>query len=437
MAERYPARKRAPSKRKLEHEEDEEVSEGSDEHSDSFIKPKLMSTYYNFPELLESKDFEHDGVVQTMSADDFTTDYIKDTGLRVPLIFHDSPEKLGMRMPPADEFTVRDVMNQVGEDRRIEVVQVDEQSGKAMVMKDFVDYYEKPEEERGPLLNVLSLEFSATQLAETVKPPSFVHELDWVEKYWPDELKQRQKISVEVHGDDCDFSTYPKVQRYCLMSVKGCYTDFHMDFGGTSVWYHVLKGEKIFWIVEPTETNIFLYEEWLKTNGHNEAFFGKAAERCTRVRVHAGDTFIIPSCWIHSVYTPQDSLVFGGNFLHSYAIPGQIRAAQSEDKIRISGKYRYPYFKQMLWYYMEHIVRGATGRVYRKAIAVDPRGKATLENLAAPSGVEEHRHVLRGGLEPEDDEDVLPSEPTVYYDDPKGDDWINVSVLLIGLTTAT
>ncbi|KAH7660396.1 hypothetical protein AAVH_43820, partial [Aphelenchoides avenae] len=37
----------------------------------------------------------------------------------------------------------------------------------------------------------------------------------------------------------------------------------------------------------------------------------------------------------------------------------------------------------------------------------------------------EHRHVLRGGLEPEDDEDVLPSEPTVYYDDPKGDDWIN------------
>lgn len=49
----------------------------------------------------------------------------------------------------------------------------------------------------------------------------------------------------------------------------------------------------------------------------------------------------------------------------------------------------------------------------------------------------EHRHVLRGGLEPEDDEDVLPSEPTVYYDDPKGDDWINVSVLRIGLTTAT
>lgn len=29
------------------------------------------------------------------------------------------------------------------------------------------------------------------------------------------------------------------------MSVKGCYTDFHVDFGGTSVWYHILKGKKI------------------------------------------------------------------------------------------------------------------------------------------------------------------------------------------------
>lgn len=33
--------------------------------------------------------------------------------------------------------------------------------------------------------------------------------------------------------------------RYCLMSVEGCYTDFHIDFGGTSVWYHILRGSKV------------------------------------------------------------------------------------------------------------------------------------------------------------------------------------------------
>lgn len=40
-----------------------------------------------------------------------------------------------------------------------------------------------------------------------------------------------------------DDMMYPKVQKYCLMSVKGCYTDFHIDFGGTSVWYHILRGK--------------------------------------------------------------------------------------------------------------------------------------------------------------------------------------------------
>ena len=33
--------------------------------------------------------------------------------------------------------------------------------------------------------------------------------------------------------------------RYCLMSVGGCYTDFHIDMGGTSVWYHILHGKKV------------------------------------------------------------------------------------------------------------------------------------------------------------------------------------------------
>ena len=29
----------------------------------------------------------------------------------------------------------------------------------------------------------------------------------------------------------------PQTQYYCLMSAAGCYTDFHVDFGGTAVLY--------------------------------------------------------------------------------------------------------------------------------------------------------------------------------------------------------
>jgi hypothetical protein len=36
-------------------------------------------------------------------------------------------------------------------------------------------------------------------------------------------------------------SARPYVEHYCLMGMEGSYTDFHIDFGGSSVWYHVFK----------------------------------------------------------------------------------------------------------------------------------------------------------------------------------------------------
>ena len=57
-----------------------------------------------------------------------------------------------------------------------------------------------------------------------------VREVSWVNNCWPEEFP----------GDQVQFER-PLVQRYCLMGVKDSYTDFHVDFGGTSVWYHVLR----------------------------------------------------------------------------------------------------------------------------------------------------------------------------------------------------
>lgn len=51
--------------------------------------------------------------------------------------------------------------------------------------------------------------------------------------------------------------------------------------------------------------------------------FGCAA--LCRVVLNAGETLMIPSGWIHAVFTPKPSLVFGGNFLHSLNIPMQLQ----------------------------------------------------------------------------------------------------------------
>lgn len=49
---------------------------------------------------------------------------------------------------------------------------------------------------------------------------------------------------------------------YGLMSPAGCYTDFHVDFGGSSVWYHVVTGRKTFLLIPPTPRNMKAFEEW-------------------------------------------------------------------------------------------------------------------------------------------------------------------------------
>ena len=61
----------------------------------------------------------------------------------------------------------------------------------------------------------------------------------------PEEDKHKDRGNCADEQKYCVEVPYPKVAHYCLMSVSECFTDFHLDFGGTSVWYHVNKGEKV------------------------------------------------------------------------------------------------------------------------------------------------------------------------------------------------
>ena len=132
---------------------------------------------------------------------------------------------------PTSEFSVNDVQKMVGGKREIHVLDVKTQETEQMTLKKFTNYYQKPVNDRKKLLNVISLEVSDTPLDGIVKRPEVVNSLDWIDLSWSKHLNNYR----------------PKVQKYCLMSVEGCYTDFHIDFGGTSVWYHIIKGEKKFY----------------------------------------------------------------------------------------------------------------------------------------------------------------------------------------------
>ncbi|RUS79534.1 hypothetical protein EGW08_012702, partial [Elysia chlorotica] len=266
---------------------------------------------------------------------------------------------------PSENFKVSDVKQCVGIRRVLDVMDVTTQKAMEMSMKEWVKYYENPERDR--LLNVISLEFCHTRLENYVESPTLVRQVDWVDRAWPRHLKECQTESTNV----IERMKYPKVQKYCLMSVAGCYTDFHIDFGGTSVWYHILHGEKIFWLAPPSQKNIDRYVEWTLSAKQGESFLGDTLECCQRIQLLAGHTFIIPSGWIHAVYTPKDSLVFGGNFLHSFNVENQLLVSRVEDKTYVPSKFKYPFYQEIMWYVVDRYLSCLTGRTYLSAASSD------------------------------------------------------------------
>lgn len=307
------------------------------------LKDKLTDERFNIS-LAEVMD---DGL-------DFTFEYIQSSGFKQPLLFP-KQDGLGMKMPKGRNFSVKTVCELVGRQRVIHVQCCRTQTTIKMTMADFVKYYCEPKNRGEEVYNVLSLEFTGTKLDELVKRPKTINDIDWIDLAYPKYLRDMlQNESVFYH---------PKVQKYCLMSVAGSYTTFHVDFGGTSVWYHVLKGKKIFWLIEPTDVNMMLFEEWQAAHD-DSVFFGDLVEKCQRVELEAGNTFMIPSGWIHAVYTPVDSLVFGGNFLHSYSIPMQQCIVEFEERRKVPTEQRFPYLNKLQWFVIERYVYRFEGKSY-------------------------------------------------------------------------
>ncbi|XP_042193617.1 lysine-specific demethylase 2B isoform X3 [Callorhinchus milii] len=335
-----------------------------------------------------SSDTYCSSFVHFMKGADFTFEYVQREAIRVPLIFRER-DGLGIKTPDLN-FSVRDVKLFVGSRRIVDVMDVSTQKGIEMSMSQWVRYYETPEAEREKLYNVISLEFSHTKLENLVKRPTVVDLVDWVDNMWPRHLKEKQIEPTNAIAE----MKYPKVQKYCLMSVKGCYTDFHIDFGGTSVWYHILRGGKVFWLVPPTVHNLEIYEEWVLSGKQGDIFLGDRVDGCQRVELKQGYTFLIPSGWIHAVYTPEDTLVFGGNFLHSFNIPMQLHIYEIEDRTRVNGKFRYPFYYEMCWYVLERYVFCLTKRSHltkeyrRESMLIDNEWKAKVES---PVGMGECR----------------------------------------------
>ncbi|KAJ3051871.1 JmjC domain-containing histone demethylation protein 1 [Rhizophlyctis rosea] len=226
-----------------------------------------------FTKILQSKTFAKDRFEHLVNGEDVTLERFRRTGLKEPILI-ERMEGLGMEMPEGG-LTVSDVADMCGRTRTIDVIEVSTQTERSMTLNEWAKYFDQPPEKRERILNVISLEISDTPLSQKCLRPKVVRDLDWIETVWPSDLKVKE---------------YPRVQLYCLMSVADSYTDFHIDFGGSSVFYHLLSGEKVFYFIEPTKANLKKYEKWSSSPDQGATFLGDEVKECVEVRIGAGTT---------------------------------------------------------------------------------------------------------------------------------------------------
>lgn len=299
-----------------------------------------MADQHVYTAIIENETFTKD-IFKKIRGSELTKEWAEKEGFNEPVLIPAGWDYEGLEMEIPKDLTVRKVLEMLGPDEKIEVIDVPLQKEiSGWSLGEWVEYYEKPPKERDRIRNVISLEISYSNLAKYIVRPKFVRDLDLADHMWPKSLKEKGE--------------FPKVQLYCLMSVKNSFTDFHIDFGGTSVFYHIIKGSKTFLFIPPTQINLKKYENWCLSPDQSKIFLASQVKDCIRVDLKEGDTMLIPSGWIHAVHTPSDSLVLGGNFLTHLHLEMQLSIADLERRTKVPQKFRYPYFEKLLWFSVLH-----------------------------------------------------------------------------------
>ncbi|KAF9195618.1 Lysine-specific demethylase 7A [Haplosporangium sp. Z 11] len=174
---------------------------------------------------------------------DVTLEYLRSTGFREPILVgldaNGQTKGLDMIMP-AELLTVDNVRNVLGDNMPVTVIDVATQSElEQWTMRSWAEYFNT--KNRSRLYNVISLEVSKTALAQKIRIPHIVS---------------------------------------------------HIDFGGSSVFYHIVSGSKVFYLAEPTPVNLEVYKMWSKNPSLAEpCFLGDRFEKsCYKVVLKQGDT---------------------------------------------------------------------------------------------------------------------------------------------------
>lgn len=235
-------------------------------------------------------------------------------------------------------------------------------------------------DDKDSVVNMISLEFSHMYIDKTFhgefQLPALVRDESMASKLFeflnekvdPLNAQLRQVLKKEERKEVTAERDYWKRQldhvhhymRFILISNGGSFSDAHVDFGGTAVYYHVIEGSKIFYVAKNTPENMALYRQWETDRKKNRVWIGVSLwDKWQRIEIKAGNTAIIPPGFIHFVWTPVNSLVIGGNFLMERFLNTHFEFAQLDSEAlainRIKVESTYMHFYNLMWSYAKNI----------------------------------------------------------------------------------
>ncbi|GMT14200.1 hypothetical protein PFISCL1PPCAC_5497, partial [Pristionchus fissidentatus] len=325
----------------------------------------------------------------------------------------------------------------------VKVVDVYRQKPKRMSLDYFRELWDDPKIRARPL-NILALEVSDTRLVGSVDMPHLHMLYGWAALVEREEKKRMIEANRErkERGEKVIKKEKKVNQRdlYFLFGMEGSFTNFHIDLGGSSVWNYLLSGRKFFFFAPPTQKNLDILKDYSNDKLRKERWLGDQLEGISRVEFKAGECLVMPGGMLHAVFTPEDSVMMGGNFLCDQAIDQQFTAHSTEVELQNDTEYLFPNFEKLSYGRAEMMGQDLNGKETRAPLFTLQSAIKMAENLRRIRSVEKKKKEEEDGVHEIDDEE---NEKPICFDKMKDvivSDLTNViydhTLLLTGQTRA-
>ncbi|CAP21792.2 Protein CBG00502 [Caenorhabditis briggsae] len=320
---------------------------------------RLLDTYGNYSKTEPAVKIVQDGTHYLRELESFDG----------PILFK---KVKGLGLEVSEEINVENLEELLEDQKYLNVICSFTQITKTMPVKKFMEFFRK--DSRNDAFNVISLEVSKLKkLDREIRVPQYVERfgiINQLKTALEAEQKRQGRLLLERNSQETQknlkflekiISELPTYQKFLVLSTKGSFTNAHINLSATATFFHVKIGKKVFYIAPPTPENLEIYER-VEKEEMSEWIGDILWDQWIRVEISAGQTAMIPSGWIHFVWTPEDTIAVSGSYLLEKYVSRHFRITALDEHCLqnqtsgITMDHMFQGFHPVMWAYVKYIL---------------------------------------------------------------------------------